>query len=607
MIKKISVMLLCLSGMVLAMEQQQAMPEAKQRKLESEAIKVVYSSRSLKKACYRAILKVLFEGKLEEVFAFLNETCKDLPNDLIFSLIDEIIVYNALLKVFEQTELRLGLAHFCVMKSMEAYASNHPDFALLADDDNRKTDYLNTIMATEPGDHLPYAKKALAILEDMLKDPFFQDKAQLQPFAHLWFIERGFAAPHYGYTSLQKKLAKMLKLDEFFHSICQVIIQNEQEVLELIKRVQAPPYELLTCKWVTKQLWQWAELFGRSKLMLYLEQFLTEAELHGMSSLPTDDDVVYAAPTVHRALYSGDVTRLESRGKITGLRVYGITDASFFKRKTATLLETAAQLGYTKVVEFLLALGATEEIQKAREKALAYGHTAVLKLLCNKETSFFGDLTAVSLLPELSRALLMGYTDALKYALAFCTPKTLSLLICRDILKPLRALALFLDALESSACDTQQKELILRHALCVAIENRILGTLEVAEQLLKRPIPLNVSVKFDSAFFGNFVFLEGTPLEKAVALAQLPQATESNLKLIELLIQKGARDVPNEQGLTLLAETTQSLATRRMMAQCAETNGTMRNSFQEDPKMNVARLEAIVKMLAQAQEPKRLL
>lgn len=91
MIKKISILLLCLSGFVLAMDQQE-LPAAKQRKFESEPIQKVLTCPSLTDACCQAVMKVVCAGKMEEMITFLDDTYQSMSDETILKLVNAMIV-----------------------------------------------------------------------------------------------------------------------------------------------------------------------------------------------------------------------------------------------------------------------------------------------------------------------------------------------------------------------------------------------------------------------------------------------------------------------------------------------------------------------------------
>lgn len=583
MIKKIVLLLMCANSM-LAMEVSDELPKTKYQKLETAK---VFQPPSLRQACILSAMKLIFTDKLEDVVVFLSTTCLEMEDAALFDLIDGIIEHNGKHRMFDQTTLILELAQYCVLKSMTL---QNEGLEKVAADDISKTQYLLEMSKKEPGNQCPYAKKANSLLDGLLQDSRFTDKAVLQPLTALWLAERKLLGRHNGYAAMRAVLMTKITLDDFIHTICQLIIHNEQEALALVQLAQSLSYthETLQRPAVIEQLWHWADLFARDSLVNYLEKFLSPEKLAALMQVPKNESDYFLSQAFQRALYAGDVERL-SVSDVGFDTALCITDPVFFSRRMECPLLIAAQLGYTKVVTYLLQCVNEdsydeEELQEVRQRALAYGHAEILKLLHKKDTVCLSEIKKQNTLHALTRAAMYGHTHAIQYALSHCDITMLSYLVCQSTGMLFKLLPMLLDFLEGSALEKEHKEQIMRHALCVALA---CGKFDSAKHLIERSMPLNGAVDLPKELTDDFLVpLEGTLLER-VARSVISCESEEPLLLLKLMLKKGAQDEPDKDGQTLLL---------RLLE---------RADRESHPQAYRARLVAVAQILSEAHREKR--
>lgn len=555
--------------------------DAKKQKIESNSKQVP----ALIELCNRRIFGILCDDSMAMAEEFLNETCKALPTNLFFMIIDGLIERNAIVKVYDHRDLRLSLAKICIKKGMTEFLPKDPSTGLPTEYENSAKSYFNKAMSAKPGNQCPYGKKALEIIQHIIQDPFFRDKAELQPLTHLVLTTR--EQGDLCIDLMQEMFMHCLNDDGLFHTLCQLIMKDATAAFIFLRRLEAPPYELLKGQGRAAQLWRWADVFKSVPIKDYVEKTYINLDSEKQASIRTSLFLQFA-------LYKGDIKVLESYPLNPDNVLLCIADSRFFEIESAERpLVVASQLGYTKTVEYLFQKVASGDVRKACDRALAYGHTDVLKVLC-PDDKMIDVAQPLDLKKETAfdRACLKGYIETIEFFLSRCTPQLLSHLICGTIYKegPYRLLLIYL---ERSSIDEKQKQLILHFLLCFAIE---IGNCDAAKTLLKRVTSLVCPDFFDDHFFGINLMANGTLLERAVTFYPLYDKSERYLALIELLISKGARDVPQKDGTTLLSQTNLRLGPKKLLhAYCQD------NKFDRFVDKDIVLYENLIKVLEKAQ------
>ncbi len=231
MIKKVALLVMSLSSVSFAMEQR------------------VLPVPTLASLSMQELMRTIFSQK-DELNDFLLATCEDVAYNVFLNIVEHIITYNNLHKVYDTVELRLRLADCCISKSIADYAKINPQCcAQLVE----QGDYLESF-CSRPVKGCPYVMRAIRFIDELLADPKFCDKATIQPLATACLI---------GCTPLLVRgMLFAMSSSPFLavHALKQLIAKDEEKALLLLKHM---PGVYCRARQQLAEVFNLAELFNR--------------------------------------------------------------------------------------------------------------------------------------------------------------------------------------------------------------------------------------------------------------------------------------------------------------------------------------------------------
>lgn len=256
--KRIILMATILSMPLLAMQKDQELKRPAEEEIAagSKKAKLSSSPARLLELSLQAILKHIAESE-EEIIPFVERAIPIIGDSVCLTLIKK---YVEQLDTNKRNDTRLSLASYCACKAMDTSGAN-PLLAL-----KEKTN--------------PFAKLACLLIEELLNDEAFEDRAALQPFTlicmrsadNFQLDEDGFCFDSKkGYELLRAYMYPRLDVYTIRHTVRQLIMYDEHAFLALLdfflKRKDALELE---------ELWYIAGLFGHEKIEQKLIPLLEE-------------------------------------------------------------------------------------------------------------------------------------------------------------------------------------------------------------------------------------------------------------------------------------------------------------------------------------------
>lgn len=463
---------------------------------------------------------------------FCRKSVADTEEDVCIALLEYYLQDNAKNPRVNHTTLRMDLAAYCACKSCGATLSNP---------------LLDWKKSNDKPNH--FAAQAIHILNDLLTDKIFEDKADLQPLTLLCmvdkpaarFTEGRFINIAAGYRLLKGYLIKHMSEDAIVHTIMQLMVHNEHSAVQFLQFLRANQHLLFEQKERVRCLWYAAELFNCRHAMDVLAKIpiLVYAGIGNLSRHTCQEH--HLNLSWERAILLGDCEKLKNF-KLWRSHVWSL-DHTY----CTSAITMAITLGYGKLVQCALEIiredgqPLIDVDQEDIEEAVDCGQVAIIKLLLAHHPAMFDegvdDRTYV-------RAMKMRYFEAIQ-----CIVPKLSLRACADVLKKAIKNAAFglvefmLDHIEGMAGDPTVKTEIVRDALCDAAGQ---GSIKMLELFVKRSIALN-------GFAGN---PPGNPLHLIVSAFCTPPRSSiihTAVPTIAFLLAHGACDEPAKDGRTALA------------------------------------------------------
>lgn len=528
--------------------------------------KVAVNPDSLFEKCLSTLVKSLAQTE-EDIICFVQRALSlKVPEDLCTALIDR---YAKEQPAHKRNLARLELAAYCACKSITSLPSNP----------------LIDLKKNEDGKANGFAVRALALVNELMADKTFEDKAQLQPLTYMWvplvpavklrFVEGRFINFTKGYHLLRDYLLQHVNDDTLHHTLRQLICRGEEVAcLSLMALTQGRHVMRLY------ELWRLAELFNRANVLNALN-IAIEADLAAnpdnisLTKLKTplrfaiqseSCEDPHLSPYFERAVYQGDSEKLKDVKELVTVSVHDFSDS-----RCASVLNLAARLGYKKLVQTVLDKARlllpgdrgrlTEgDVVETLCNAINHDQKGVVKLLLSRFSKISPDLD------DLERAIDHDYVDTLRLVMPRFTSEGFGELLRKAFLQHSQNIITMLlepikpeEQVECVAAsslhtifmgsngDQKEKAKLVREALCMGVMN---GELFLVQWLITRGVPLYGFIE-DARLGALPIFYN--PLHGLIQWMLLyKNAKSSNLAMVDLLLKSGATDEPDKNGKTVL-------------------------------------------------------